>query len=231
MKLLAASILILLALSASLAFTAVPASLASPASTALPNETCSCEADDETCSASVSCRGGCIAWCPTDGCVAQCLDNGDGSTRVGFMSRSVTLRLKGSKGREVSAELARVTGEDVAFTPWTTGATVDLDLENVPAWSALEVLSQSGRIQISGVEFSNIKKVRRTLLSGGPISLCAHGMTARRFANELRFMTGLDIQIMSGDPKSVVNYNGRGVTLNDIVAQVSERTQVQLAVR
>jgi hypothetical protein len=219
MKLLAASIIILLTLSASIAFTATP------------TETCSCTADDGTCSASVTCRGGCIAWCPTDGCVAQCLDNGDGSNRAGIMSQSVTLRLRGSNGREVSTELARITGEDVAFSASATGGTVDLDVENLPVWNVLEILSQSGRIQISGVDLSNIRRVRRTLLYGEPISVCAHGMTVKRFVNELRFMTGLNFQITAGDPNTIVNYNGRGVRLNDILTQVSERTGVQLAAK
>lgn len=221
MKMLAASILIILTLSASLAFTAAPV------------ESCSCSAYDDTCQASVTCRGGCMAWCPTDGCVAQCLnDDGGGSgAEEGGTLRLVTLRLRGSSSRDVSAALARAVGRDVAFSPTTAGAPVDLDVENQPVWDALEILSQSGRIQIGGVEFSNIKKVRRTLLNNEPIALCAHGMTVRRFVNELRFMSGLDLQITSGNPKAIVNYNGRGVTLNDIVAQVSERTSAQITVR
>lgn len=219
MKLLAASILIILTLSASLAFP-------------VPSETCNCIADDESCSASVTCRlGGCIAWCPSDGCVAQCLDSGDGVGRAESMLRSVTLRLRGSNGKEVSSELARLTGEDIAFSPSAASSTVDLDVENLPTWNVLEILSQSGRIQISGVDISNIKKVRRTLLYGEPMSVCARGMTVKRFVNELRFMTGLDLQITSGDPKAIVNYTAKGVRLNDIVTQVSERTGAQINFR
>jgi hypothetical protein len=147
------------------------------------------------------------------------------------MSKSVSLRLKGSKGRDVSAELARVTGADVAFYPSTAGATVDLEVENMPVWNLLETLSQSGRIQIAGLDLYNIRKVRRTLLHNEPISVCAHGMTVKRFVNELRFMTGLDIQITSGNQNAIVNYNGRGVRLNDIMAQVSERTEVLLTLK
>ena len=35
-------------------------------------ESCSCTADDGSCSASVSCKGGCIAYCPSNGCRAVC---------------------------------------------------------------------------------------------------------------------------------------------------------------
>ena len=219
MKMLAAGILISLTLGVGLAF--------KPA----PYDSCSCSADDRTCSTTITCRGGCLSWCPTDGCVAMCLPGGDGSARGQVMISSVTMKLRGSKGREVSAELARVTGEDVVFSPATPDTTVSLDADNMPVWDVLETLSRSGRILISGVDFYNIKTVRRTLLNNEPISVCAHGMTVKRFVNELRFMTGLDVQITSGDANAVVNYNGRGVYLSDILAGVSERTGAQIAVR
>jgi hypothetical protein len=219
MKMLAVSILIYLTLGAALAFTHAP------------YDSCSCAAEDGTCSLSITCRGGCMAWCPSDGCVAGCLDGADGSGRGMIMSKPVTLRLKGSNGREVSDALARVTGEDFVFSPSTVDATLNLDVENLPVWNVLEILSQSGRIQISGIDFYNIKTVRRTLLFGERLSVCAHGMTVKRFVNELRFMTGLDIQTTSGDPNTIVSYTGKWVNLNEVMTQVSERTGVQITVK
>jgi type II secretory pathway component GspD/PulD (secretin) len=214
MKLLAASILITLTLGAGLAF--------KPA----PYDSCSCTADDGTCTTTISCRGGCLSWCPTDGCIAQCL-SGPGS-RIGVTVNSVTLHLRDSRATQVSDELARVTGQEVVFSPATPDTTVTLDADNTPIWDVLETLSRSGRIQISGIDFYNIKAVRRTLLNGEPIAVCAHGMTVKRFVNELRFMTGLDVQVTSGDANAIVNYNGHGVYLNDIMSEVSERTGTQI---
>jgi type II secretory pathway component GspD/PulD (secretin) len=212
---LAASILITLTLSAGLAF-----------KPAAPYDSCSCSADDGTCTTTISCRGGCLSWCPTDGCIAQCL-SGPGS-RGGVIVNSVTLHLRDSRATQVSDELARVTGQEVVFSPTTPDTTVTLDADNTPIWDVLETLSRSGRIQISGIDFYNIKAVRRTLLNGEPISVCAHGMTVKRFVNELRFMTGLDLQVTSGDANAIVNYNGHGVYLNDITSEVSERTGTQI---
>lgn len=220
MKMLAASILIILTLSATLAFPVAPF------------ESCSCSAYDDTCQASVTCRGGCIAWCPTDGCVAACLDDGGGSSPdEGGTLRSVSVRFKGSDSREVSAELARLTGKEVAFSPSTPGATINLEVENLPVWDLLELLSQNGRIRIAGLDLYTIKTVRRALLYGEPISVCAHGMTVKRFVNELRFMTGLNIQFTGGNPNTIVSYTGKGVRLNDIMSQVSERTGVQITLK
>lgn len=218
MKMLAASILITLTLSASLAF--------KPS----PFDSCSCSAEDGTCSTTISCRGGCMSWCPTDGCFAMCLPGGSGA-RGGVKVNSVTLHLRDSIATEVSAELARLTGRDVVFSPATPDTTVTIDADNTPIWDVLETLSRSGRIQISGVDLYNLKAVRRTLLNGEPISVCAHGMTVRRFVDELRFVTGLDLQVTSGDADAIVNYNGHGVYFNDIVLGVSDRAGVQISVK
>ncbi len=219
MKMLAASILLCLTLSAALALT--------PA----PFEDCSCSADDGSCSTSISCSsGGCYSLCPNNnGCRSICLSGSGGHEMV--MSTSVTLRLKGGSGREVSAELARITGESVVFSPSTADATVDLEVENLPLWNVLEILSQSGRIYIAGDEFSNLRNARRALLYGERVSMCVHGATVKRLVSEMRYLTGLDLRITSGDPLAVVNYTAKGVTFNEIVTQVAERAGVQIVVK
>lgn len=222
MKLLIASTLICLSLITSLAFTAPPF------------DTCACSADDSSCNSYVNCPGGCLSFCPNNGgCRAMCVkddDGGDGGPRMIMMS-SVSLRFNGSNSRTVSAELSRISGQEVVFTPSVPDDTVTLDVNNLPFWDVLEILSKSGRIQLGYDDFSNLRAVRRALLYGDRISVCMHGVSIKRLARELRYLTGLDIKVTSGDEKAVVNFTAKGVTFNDIVAQVSEQTGAQLAVK
>jgi hypothetical protein len=220
MKMLAASIILILTLSAP---------LASPAA---PFESCNCSADDGSCTASVSCGGGCYAYCPNNNnCRAMCLDNSDGGRHGVLMTMAVTLRFKDSSSQEVTTELARITGEQFGFAPLTADAKINLEVDKLPLWDALELLSASGRIQISGDDFSNLRNVRRAFLSGEKISLCAHGVTVKRLVNETRYLTGLNVHIVSGDRNAVVNYTAKGVNINDILAQLSERTGTQIVIK
>lgn len=222
MKLLAASLLIALTLSAPLALTAAP------------YESCSCSADDGSCSTSINCTGGCFAYCANnDSCRATCLrdsESGGGKHEM-MLSMPVTLRFRESNGRDVSAELARVTGAEVTFSPSRADATINLEVDRLPLWNVLEILSESGRIQIAGDDFSSLRKARRALLYGERVSLCVQGATVRRLVSEMRYLTGLDIRVMSGDVNAVVNYSAKNVTFDEIVAQVSERAGVQITVK
>lgn len=143
----------------------------------------------------------------------------------------VSIHFKGSNSREVSAELARITGKDVVFFPATAGATFNLDMDGVPLWNVLEILAQSGRIQIAQDDFSNLRTVRVAFLQGERVSACIQGVTVKRLVEELEYLTGLDISITSGNKKTIVNFTGRGVNFNEIIAQVAEQTGVQIAIK
>lgn len=219
MKILAASILICLSLSALAAYTAAP------------RESCSCTAADGSCSAGVTCSGGCLAFCPSNNCRAMCSSGGRGSVEYADLLMRVTLRLQGSNSRAVSAELARVTGRNVVFTPATPGDTFSLDVKDAQLWSVLEILSASGKIQIAGEDFSNLQALRRALLQGERMPVCVSGTTVKRLVEELEQLTGLEIRVTSGDPKTVVNLTAGAVNLDELVAQVSERAGVRITIR
>jgi hypothetical protein len=219
MKTLAASILICLSLTSLTAFTAAR------------RESCSCFADDNSCSANVSCSGGCMAFCPSNSCRALCSGQKSGEGEYANLTSRVTLRFNGSSARTVSAELARITGHDVLFTPITPDATFTLDVKDEPLWNVLETLSASGRLRIAGDDFSNVQSVRQALLRGDRISVCVHGTTVKRLVYELKYLTGLDVRVTSGDQRTVVDFTAKGVTLEEMVAQVSDRTGVQVALR
>jgi hypothetical protein len=221
MKTLAASILTCLTLSVITVF----------AFTAARRESCSCTADDRSCSASVSCAGACVSFCPSNGCRAMCTKAGSGGGEYADLMMRISLRLNGSDGRSVSAELARISGRDVVFVPATPDATFSLDVKDVPLWDVLERLSAGGRLQIGGDDFSNLQTVRKALLGGERMSVCVRGATVRRLVYELEYLTGLDMRVTSGDQRAAVDYTATGVTLDEIVAQVSERAGVRIAVR
>jgi hypothetical protein len=194
--------------------------ISSHASTPIPVKTCSCSANDGSCQASVTCSGGCLAFCPSGGCRAECTSNG-GEDSPEIPVSYVGLHFNGSDSQAVSAELTRLAGQDVVFTPSTADGKVTLDADNLPFWDALEILSRSGRIQIGQDDFSNLRTVRRALLYGERISVCMHGVTVKRLVKELRYLTGLNIHVMSGEGKTEVNLTAREVNFNDIVTQVS----------
>lgn len=200
-----------------------------PAFTApAPFESCFCSADDGSCSASATCSGGCLAFCPSNGCRAMCTDGDGGGYSLMY---SVSLHFKGSNAKVVSAELSRVSGQEVVFTPSTADATVNLDVDNVPLWDALEILSKSGRILIGQDDFSNLRTVRRALLYGERMSVSVHGVTVKRLVKELRYLTGLDIRVTSGDEKRAVSFTAQGVNFYDIITQASEQAGVQIDVK
>lgn len=70
-------------------------------SAAIRRETCSCTADDHSCQASISCRGGCIAYCPSGGCRAKCLKGKPGSESA----QAGTPRPKGDYSLEDAAKM------------------------------------------------------------------------------------------------------------------------------
>lgn len=192
-------------------------------------ESCSCSADDGSCTASAGCPGGCIAFCPNGGgCRAMCIKDEDDTM---LTMAPVSLHFSRTSGRAVSAELSRVSGTDVVYTPTVQDATVNLDVDNLPLWDALEILSRSGRIQIGQDDFSNLRIVRRALLNGESMSVCMRSLSVKRLVKELRYLTGLNVHVTSGDDKAVVSFTGKQVNFNDIVAQVSEQTGVQVAVK
>jgi hypothetical protein len=95
----------------------------------------------------------------------------------------------------------------------------------------LETLSASGRLQIAGEDFSNLRAVRRALLRGDRISVCIHGVTVKRLAEEITHLTGLDTNVGPGDPKTKVSFTAKGIDLYEIVARVSEQTGVPVSLK
>jgi len=198
-----------------------------------PFEDCSCTAADGSCSASVSCGGGCIAYCPSGACRASCIKNGDAAElELGsLMMRPVTVQFDRGSSRQVASELARITARQVAFTPNNPQERFNLDAKNIPLWDVLETLSQSGKVQIGGEEFSNLQAARKALVSGERMSICIRNASVQSVVREFAGMSGLPIRVTSGDPSAVLTLSMKGVTLEEALTQVSSYTGIQISLR
>lgn len=203
-----------------------PRSLPSPT----PFESCGCGADDGSCSVNGTCPRGCLAYCPSGHCRVTCV--GDAFEETLDLSAMVTLQLNEADGKKVTAALARATGgAHVMFNPRRPDATVNLNFKDAPLWDVLETLSAEGSIQIAREDFGHLRSVRHSFLSGERMAVCFHNVTVKRLAADLSFLSGRDVYVAAGDAKALVDYKGKGVNFEEIVAQAAETAGVQMLIR
>jgi hypothetical protein len=201
----------------------------SPGPSPAPFESCSCAADDGSCNVSGTCPRGCLAYCPSGHCRVTCV--GGASEEIDDYSVTVSLRLSGADSHRVAAELTRLSGAQVTFNPRQPDDTFDLDIQDQPLWNVLDTLSARGSIQIGHEDFGHLKNVRRAFLSGERMAVCFHNVTAKRLATDLSSLTGRDVYVASGDPKALVDFKGKALTFEEIVAAASDAAGVQLLIR
>lgn len=193
-----------------------------------PFESCACAADDGSCSVSGSCPLGCLAYCPSNRCRVTCVGKESGSL---FDAESlITLRVKNASSQKVAAELARLTGAEVTISPRRANTTFNLDVKDEPLWNVLDTLSSGGSIQIAHEDFDHLRSVRLAFLSGERMAVCFHNVTARRLASDLSFLTGRDVFVAAGDANALVDYKGRGVNFEEMVAEISQVAGVELVI-
>lgn len=195
---------------------------------------CSCAADDNSCRTSISCPGGCIANCPSGGCYSSCKkgssgEGGDDGDIAAILSMPITLQLRKGNSSQLGSELARITGKGFVFVPNKHGEAINLDVKDFIVWDVLEVLSRSGRVDVGGHDFSRLQVVRKALVSGERLSVCIHNASVKSVVEEYAGMSGLPVRVTSGDDTALVTLYAKGVTLEEILAQVSARTGVQIA--
>ncbi|HKS27317.1 MAG TPA: hypothetical protein VJS44_05830 [Pyrinomonadaceae bacterium] len=186
-------------------------------------EDCSCTSADGSCSASVSCPGGCIAFCPSKGCFARC----SGATTAYYNER-VSLQSKGGSSKQVSADLARATGKAISITPDNPDETYTFDFKKAVLWDVLEALSANGKVEVAGEDFEKLLRIRKALLTSERMSVCIHKASVRNIVDQLAALTGLPLRATSGNIDTQVTLSLKDVTLYDIVAQISEQASVQI---
>jgi hypothetical protein len=196
---------------------------------------CSCNATDGSCSASVSCPGGCIADCPSGGCYATCKKGtngeGGGGDIAPILMMPINLELHGGGNRQLASEIARITGREFVFLPDNPNEPVNLDVKDLPLWDVLEVLSRRGKVRIGGHDFSTLQIVRKALVNSERMSVCINNVSVQGVVEEFAGMSGLPIRVTSGDAESLVTLSVKGVTLEELLAQVSSQTGVGITLK
>jgi hypothetical protein len=126
------------------------------------------------------------------------------------------------------AELTRLSGKDIEFSPAKSVPPFNLGFRQAPLWDALEFLSDRGTVRIAGEDFETLRTLRKTLLSGDKISLGVQNTPVSVFVNDMAGLTGLSLRITAGRSMAIVNVELQDATLNEILAKVSEQTGTKI---
>jgi hypothetical protein len=143
----------------------------------------------------------------------------------------MSFRLTDADSGKVGAELHRLTGAPVQFKPRRPDATITREFNNETLWNVLESLSSEGSVQIANEDFGHLRSVRHSFLSGERMAVCFSNVTAKRLARDLTFLTGREVDVTAGDPKTVINYRGTAVTFEEMVSAVSLNAGIQMTIR
>jgi hypothetical protein len=126
------------------------------------------------------------------------------------------------------AELARVSGKELAFSPTKQNMIFNVGFKRATLWDALTLLSEQGTVRIDGQDFENLKRLRRSLLSGEQFSFCVKNTPVNTFVNDMIGLTGLPLRISGGSPKATVNIKLENATLTEILTAVSNQTGTEI---
>jgi hypothetical protein len=217
MKTLAVSLIICFALSATAAF--------SP----LRRYSCHCSSDDGTCSTTVSCRNGCVAFCPSDGCVTSCIS--EGQRRRARPTRTGTFPPKSSDGDKDDAEIALLTPVNVALNPMWRQDIFNAEMQTRPRSKTGNDLSAERSMRKAEQEDDDNKTLRRALLGGKRMGICIRNVSAVALADKLSSITGLDVHAEPEDASVIINYSAKASTLQEALSQVSARYHLQFSIR
>lgn len=166
--------------------------------------------------------------CANDvGEVTICI-NADSDNVAAALKTPVTLELRGGNSEQLSAELTRITGKSITYTPSKDDA-INLDVKDAPLWDVLEVLSESGKVRIAGRDFMELGATRLALTTGEKVSVCFDRVPVQRVIDDLSVLSGHSIRVSKGDAETPVTFSARRITLKDILARVSAQTGVRVA--
>lgn len=161
--------------------------------------------------------------CIGDGdCYGEC------SGSYEMLATETTLQMQNGTYPPLVAKLASISGRDLAFSPTIPDAVFNADYKKAALWDVLEMLSNRGKVEIAGKDFEKLKRLRRALLSDARISICVGNTPVRTFVSDMAGLTGLPLRISTGRPMAIVNVKLQNVTLNEILAKVSEQTGTKI---
>ena len=205
------------------AFTLILVSLVSTLTFSAPTASmrmdCQCGASDGSCSVSLSCDGGCQAICNPEGdCVGYC------SGRQGYLLMNVNIQMRNGTYGELIAELSRISGQNINYIPKKPNILLNIDSKEGALWDMLSHLSDRGKLEIAGQDFSKIKRVRNRLLSGEKVNFCVYETPIAVLVSDLAGITGLRLSVAAGSTTATVTGPFQDVSLSEILAAASEQT-------
>lgn len=145
--------------------------------------------------------------------------------------RSVSLELRKGNNSRLTSEIARITGRDFVFLPNNPNEPVNLEVKDLLLWDVLEVLSRRGKVRVGGHDFSTLQIVRKALVNGERRSVCINNVSVKDIVDEYAGMSGLPIRVTSGDAEALVSFSAKGVTFEEMLAQVSSQTGVGIELK
>jgi len=144
------------------------------------------------------------------------------------LGTETTFEMQNGTYGKLVAELARLSGKNIAFSPAKQLPPFVLGFKQAALWDALEFLSDRGTVQIDGKDFESLRALRKSLLSGDRISLGVQNTPVSTFVNDMAGISGLPLRVAAGRPMSVVNVDIQAATLTEILAKVSEQTGTKI---
>lgn len=132
---------------------------------------------------------------------------------------------------QLASKLAGITGSEFVFVPTNPDEPVNLDVKDMPLWDVLEVLSRRGKVQIGGQDFAKLQIVRKALVNGERMAVCINNISVQGVVEEFAGLSGLPIHVTSGDATALVILSVKETTLEEVLAQVSSQTGVEITLR
>jgi hypothetical protein len=205
--------------------------LSTPIRSASPGpvfQDCYCQAPDGSCWVTISCAGGCVKFCGSNGdCSAEC------SGSLSVLAAEVNLSITEGTYAELTSKLAKISGKEITFSttladPAKPDTLFNLGLKKAPLWEGLQLLADRGTVRIAGKDFESFIRLRQALLSGQRFNFGVKNTPVNTFVTDLVGLTGLPLRITRGRPMAIANVELDGVTLDEMIAKVSEQTGTKI---
>jgi len=140
----------------------------------------------------------------------------------------VTFEVQNATYSQLVAELSRLSGKDIVFTPTKPDALTNAGSKRAPLWDALKILGNNGILLVGGTDFDKLRTLRKILLSGERLTFGVSNTPVNVFVSDLSALTGKTFRITSGRPLATANVQLQDANLNDIIAAVAEQTGTKI---
>jgi hypothetical protein len=146
-------------------------------------------------------------------------------------SMLVTLKITAADSKLIAYALRLATNREVEFRPFNINEKIDLDFKSIQLWTVLESISEYGKLRVGGIDFEDLQMMRRPLMRGERVSMCIYEASVKRVVSYLSFLSGLPLEVVSGDAEVRISASFSKVTFNEIIASISVKAGIKIEVR